>query len=164
MPYLEAVLKETLRILPVTLVSKRATLDTIVLDGYQIPKGWGVNYDIFLSHQQMDINNDKDIESEDCSSGMDLMKDFRPSRWLNPETQPKMVDYIPFGAGPRKCPGATLAMTEMKIFLSIFARSVQSYELVTGFDKNKPIDEQLVWKQINAVPIPEDEVKIRVLS
>lgn len=155
-PYLEAVMKETMRILPVSLVSRRETTETIMLDDdYQIPKGWGVSYNIFLTHQQ---------EDDGSSNGMDLITDFQPSRWLNTEARPKMVDYIPFGAGPRKCPGIILAMTEMKIFLSQFARSVQNYELVMNVDEDKPIDEQIAWKQLNAVPIPEDGVEIRILS
>mmetsp|Transcript_1846 Transcript_1846/g.3981 ORF Transcript_1846/g.3981 Transcript_1846/m.3981 type:complete len:581 (+) Transcript_1846:187-1929(+) len=160
-PYLEAVLKETLRILPVTLVSRRETNKSIIIDGYQIPKGWGVSYNIFLTHK---LDDDDDESPNDSSNGMNLIEDFQPSRWLNPETRPKMVDYIPFGAGPRKCPGIVLANTEMKTFLSIFARSVLSYELAMDIDDSKPIDEQISWKQLNAVPIPEDGVKIRILS
>lgn len=166
-PYLDAVLKETLRILPITLVSRRQTTKTVVIDGQQIPRGWGVSYNILLTHQQrkgdVDHNNES-LNGVSSSSGMDLVADFQPSRWLNPNTRPKMVDYLPFGSGPRKCPGVLLAMTEMKIFLSILARSVPKYELVMSIDENTPIDEQISWKQLNAVPIPEDGVKMKILS
>eukprot|EP00977_Amphora_coffeiformis_P014741 scaffold4223_cov189-Amphora_coffeaeformis.AAC.1 len=162
-PYLEAVLQETLRILPVTLVSRRETTQTIVLDGQQIPKGWGVNYNIFLTHQ-----NDASLEpnGNNHTNHMDLMEGFQPSRWLSKQTQPSHQDYIPFGAGPRKCPGITLAMTEMKSFLAMFARSIVQYELVMrdDLDFTKPVDEQITWKQLNAVPIPEDGVRIRILK
>lgn len=162
-PYLEAVMKETMRILPVSLVSKRVTKETIVLDcGYQIPKGWGVSYNIYLSHEDTD-NSSGNALIEDSTNGMDLRRDFQPSRWSNGDMKPRMTDYIPFGAGPRKCPGIVLAMTEMKIFLSLFARSVQDYNLVMDIDGSKPVDEQIAWKQLNSVPIPEDGVEIRIL-
>ena len=50
-PYLDAVVRETMRVLPATLVSRRAVKDTIVVDGQQIPKGYGVSYNIYLTHQ-----------------------------------------------------------------------------------------------------------------
>lgn len=162
LPYLEAVVKETLRILPITLVSRRVTTESIVIDDYQIPKGWGVSYNLFLTHQE-DDRYDEENSNGGSSNGMDFISDFRPSRWLNRDTQPNMVDYMPFGAGPRKCPGITLANTEMKTFISIFARSVESYDLVMDVDECSPIDDQISWKQLNSVPLPEDGVKIRIL-
>ena len=156
-PYLTAVIQETLRILPVTLVSRREVAETIVIDNQQIPKGWGVSYNIFLTHQ-----GDEALAAQDGGDPMDLETGFRPSRWLDSSTRPGK-EYVPFGAGPRKCPGILLAKTEMKTFLALFARSVR-YELAAEIDKNKPIDSQIEWKQLNSVPIPESGVEMRVLE
>lgn len=156
-PYMDAVIQETLRILPVTLLSRRVTGETIVIDGQQIPQGWAVGYNIFLTHQR-----DEAVASSNGHDPMDLMTGFQPSRWLDPDTRPSKKDYIPFGTGPRKCPGILLAKTEMKMFLSIFARNV-SYELVNEVDTSKPVDSQIVWKQLNSVPLAEDGVQIRIL-
>ena len=156
-PHLDAVIQETLRILPVTLISRRQASKTLVLDNQQIPKGWGVSYNIFLTHQR-----DPSVTWFGAEDPMDLVAGFRPSRWLDPATRPTNLDYIPFGAGPRKCPGIFLAKTEMKTFLAVFARSVR-YKLARDIDPNQPIDSQIVWEQRNTVPIPEDGVEIRIL-
>jgi cytochrome P450 len=46
---------------------------------------------------------------------------FRPERWLakdgEPSTTPKGVS-LPFGAGPRTCPGRYLALLEIKLALA----------------------------------------------
>jgi cytochrome P450 len=41
--------------------------------------------------------------------------EFRPERWLT--INPSAYDYIPFGAGPRMCIGAPLAMLILKTTL-----------------------------------------------
>lgn len=55
---------------------------------------------------------------------------FRPSRWRMPSDTPdrKLTAFsLPFGAGPRICPGRYLAMLEMKMVLATIARN---YELI----------------------------------
>lgn len=156
-PHLTAAIQETLRILPVTLVSRREAADTILINDQQIPRGWGVSYNIFLTHQ-----GDEALAAQDGGDPMNLSTGFRPSRWLDPSTRPGK-EYVPFGAGPRKCPGILLAKTEMKTFLALFARSVR-YELAMGIDENRPIDSQIEWKQLNSVPIPENGVELRILN
>jgi cytochrome P450 len=49
---------------------------------------------------------------------------FRPERWLQPagEGNSKKVS-IPFGAGPRLCPGRFLAIQEMKMALCMLVRN-----------------------------------------
>jgi cytochrome P450 len=42
---------------------------------------------------------------------------FLPERWLKAE--PPVYGYIPFSNGPRRCIGATLALLEMKLMLSM---------------------------------------------
>ena len=154
-PYLDAVIHETMRVLPVTLVSKRVTEETIVADGTQIPKGWGVSYNIYLTHQE-----DDSLEE----GHMDLVKGFKPERWLQRETRPGR-DYIPFGAGPRQCPGNVLALTEMKAFLSLMAREIPRLELVDmeTFDLTQPLENQIEWNEVSSLITPKDGVRIRVL-
>lgn len=59
--------------------------------------------------------------------------EFRPERWLGGEgamsTQsPKRVS-MPFGAGPRLCPGRYLAMLEMSLVLGMLARNFELLEV-----------------------------------
>ena len=95
---------------------------------------------------------------------MDLMKGFRPERWLNSDTRPSK-DYVPFGAGPRQCPGIFLAYTEMKAFMSLLARELPRYELVDmNLDLSQPIENQIRWNKVSSMITPEDGVRIQFPS
>ena len=49
---------------------------------------------------------------------------FRPERWLEEVSGPQNVStHIPFGSGPRMCPGRSLALLEMKTFLSMLYKN-----------------------------------------
>lgn len=145
--YLEAVIKEVMRIRPISGGQYRRVKSTMVVDGMQIPKGWPIIYNVRETHQLDPITRLED------GSHMDIVKGFNPDRWLDETTRPN--DYIPFGAGPRYCLGATLAMIEMKIFLAIMARKVK-FELV-GVDSDN-----MVWKRTDLIAVPKDGVMISV--
>ncbi len=49
---------------------------------------------------------------------------FRPERWLDDSIRPHNVSaYMPFGSGPRMCPGRSLALLEMKTLLSMLYKN-----------------------------------------
>lgn len=151
MPYLDAVIKETMRIFPVIGGSSRVAKETIVVDGeYQIPKNWGVLYDRWLTHRQDPVTFQED------GSHMDPIHGFQPKRWLNIATCPGS-EYIPFGAGPRYCLGAELAMAEMKVFLATLARNLD-YKLV-GSNHG---DEAIKWKKESLFQVPADGVPVEI--
>jgi cytochrome P450 len=108
MRWLEACANETMRIKPVapslTLLALR---DTTVAD-IRVPGGTLV----FLAMRS-------DSLREACFASAAT---FDPQRWLEPDAGPSATSAnrvsMPFGAGPRVCPGRHLAMLEMKMALA----------------------------------------------
>jgi len=51
---------------------------------------------------------------------------FRPGRWLDQHPGPHdAASHIPFGSGPRICPGRSLALLEMKVVLAMIYRNFE---------------------------------------
>jgi cytochrome P450 len=140
--YLDAVLKETLRLQPVESGELRAIKNTVVVDGKQIPKKWYALFNVKQTHY-----NDPSTYKED-GSHMDHLMGFKPERWLSEDTKPK--EWMPFGDGRRRCIGERLGMTEMKVFLAMLARKVSKYELVNKIDSEHRIE----WQTNNAMARP----------
>ncbi len=80
--------------------------------------------------------------------------DFRPSRWRvaasaavepvgNAGDRKLIAASMPFGAGPRVCPGRYLAMLEMKMVLATIARNYQLIEV--GTEDGAPPREHLAF-------------------
>jgi cytochrome P450 len=117
--FVDAVVRETLRLHPPAYVMAREATTTFELGGFTIPKG-----DQVLMSQyalQRDPIWYRDAER------------FRPERWLNGETAqlPKFA-YFPFGGGPRICVGNHFAMMEAVIVLATLLREVE-LSVVPGF-------------------------------
>jgi cytochrome P450 len=148
-PYLESVVKEVMRMLPVSGGPFRVSNSTITLDGFQIPKNWWVLPSIYLTHEY------DPVSWLDDGSHMDLKKGFKPERWLDEKTHPK--DYMPWGVSYRFCAGHILAMAEMKTFLAIFCRKVKGFDLVNEVDDMKDIK----W-MFGAIATPKDHVPITI--
>ncbi|GMG16772.1 unnamed protein product [Phytophthora fragariaefolia] len=105
--YLEAVLKEALRLYPATPSNIREALQDVVLcDGTVVKAGEAVSWSSYSMGRMPHV------------WGPDA-KEFNPERWLDQATG-KLVAVSPlkytlFNAGPRACLGAKLAMMELKI-------------------------------------------------
>jgi cytochrome P450 len=154
-PYLDAVVKEALRMGPITGGFPRRTLETIVVDGVKIPKDWLIFTTVRLTHQLDPVSR----LPEDAH--MDAYEGFQPERWLQFKTTPS--DFIPFGAGPRYCIGSSLAMMEMKVFLAVLARRVSYFELTPncgGANTKKPVK----WNPSTITPRPLEGVTIQSIA
>jgi len=71
-PYLEAVIKETMRIKPISGGQYRKTKATMVVGGKSLPKGWPIVYNIRKTHLLDSSTWLKD------SPHMDIMTGFKP--------------------------------------------------------------------------------------
>jgi cytochrome P450 len=102
--YLDAVVKESLRLRPVIpAVGRVVRGEPFRLNGYEIPPGVEINPSIRLIHRREDLYPDAMA--------------FRPERFLV-EDPPDTYTWIPFGGGTRRCLGASFALMEMRIVLA----------------------------------------------
>ncbi|MGH3072111.1 MAG: cytochrome P450 [Gaiellaceae bacterium] len=109
LPYASAVVRECLRLWPPAWITNRETLRPLCLGGYSVPDGTTVAVSQWVTHRHERIYEDPDA--------------FRPERWLAGRQSPGL-GYFPFGAGPRVCIGARLAMTELVLITAELARRV----------------------------------------
>jgi cytochrome P450 family 135 len=101
--YLDAVIKESLRIRPVIPgVGRVVRGEPFHLNGYVIPPGVEINPSIRMIHSRADLYPEP--------------KKFKPERFLGPNG-PDTYTWLPFGGGTRRCLGASFALTEMRIAL-----------------------------------------------
>eukprot|EP00300_Choanocystis_sp_HF-7_P014507 c18712_g1_i3.p1 GENE.c18712_g1_i3~~c18712_g1_i3.p1 ORF type:complete len:169 (+),score=37.58 c18712_g1_i3:1160-1666(+) len=133
LPYLSAVIKETLRLFSpvVGIPSRRATTDIEIgagLSAIKVPKGRDVTIDTLHHHRR------PDIWGEDAGV-------WRPERFTDPTatspaptaivTDSDDFAFVAFGAGARFCIGKNLSAMELKAVLSIVLRD-HRVELVEG--------------------------------
>jgi cytochrome P450 family 135 len=104
--YLDAVVKETLRIRPVVPFVVRQVAEPVELAGRRWPPGVRLAPCVHLVHRRPDVYPEPDA--------------FRPERFL--ETPPGTYTWIPFGGGTRRCLGAAFASFEIKVVLRTILR------------------------------------------
>ena len=111
--YIEAVAQETMRLKPVGPFLWVEPTEDIVIGDVHVPKGNAVN--VLTGYVATAADNFADSKS------------FRPERWL--EAAGRSSDghntqaFLPFGAGPRFCPGRHLAMLEIKMVAAMLCRN-----------------------------------------
>jgi cytochrome P450 len=105
--YLEAVIKETLRVRPVVPEVFRAPTARTELGGYVFEPRTQLAAAIML------VQYDPQLYPPDPEA-------FRPERFLDGAPEP--YTWIPFGGGVRRCLGAAFALLEMKVVISTILR------------------------------------------
>jgi cytochrome P450 len=107
--YLDAVIKETLRLRPVVPAVARKLMEPMEFGGWHLPAGVHIAPSIYLLHRRPDLYPDPTA--------------FKPERFL--EKPPGTYEWIPFGGGIRRCLGASFALMEMKVVLGEILKTVQ---------------------------------------
>ncbi len=102
LPRLEAVIKETMRLLPPVIWWSRISTAPFDLGPYRLPRGTKVSYSAYITHRLPKYYPEPDR--------------FVPERWQSADPGP--YEYLPFSAGPRMCLGSNLAMIELKVVLA----------------------------------------------
>jgi cytochrome P450 len=100
--YLDAVIKETLRLRPTVPITARKLTVPYEVDGNMYPAGTVLMPCIYLLHRNPDIYYNPD--------------EFIPERFIG--QQPPAYAYIPFGGGVRRCLGAGFAAAELRAVLA----------------------------------------------
>lgn len=118
LPYLSAVVSETLRLNPVVVFVNRHLKQPLELMGYQLPAGTSLLPSVYLTHQREDIYPEP--------------QKFKPERFIKRQFSP--YEYLPFGGGNRRCLGYAFALYEMKLVLAKIMSSVK-FELLD----NRPL-------------------------
>ncbi|HEX7487498.1 MAG TPA: cytochrome P450 [Anaeromyxobacteraceae bacterium] len=107
--YLDATVKETLRVRPVIIDVARRLTAPVEIAGYKLPAGSFVLPAIGAVHFREDVFPDP--------------HQFRPERFLDGKAE--NYAWIPFGGGVRRCVGAAFAEYEMRIVLREFVQRAE---------------------------------------
>ncbi|KAL5974789.1 hypothetical protein ACLOJK_031460 [Asimina triloba] len=151
MKYTWRVAQEMMRLVPILFGHNRRAIKDVSFEGYDIPKGWMVRVldsptrrkYYGMRRRSMPFNSstiDAPVMCTASTTHMDegIFKDptkFDPSRFQNPSKPIPPFTYIPFGAGPRVCPGNEFARIET---LTIIHHLVMNFEWsLTTCDSSK---------------------------
>ncbi|KAI3780536.1 hypothetical protein L2E82_10518 [Cichorium intybus] len=126
---------EVLRLAPPLQGTFREAITDFMYNGYSIPKGWKLYWSANSTHKNPEFFSEP--------------QKFDPSRFDGKGPAP--YTFVPFGGGPRMCPGKEYARLEILVFM---------HHLVTKFKWEKVIpDEQII---VNPMPSPAKGLPIRL--
>ncbi|PON82420.1 Cytochrome P450, E-class, group I [Trema orientale] len=122
--YLQAILKETLRLYPGFPFHQESAEDCI-LGGYYIPAGTRLLVNTSKLHRDPKVWSDPN--------------EFRPERFLtthqNLDLRGQNFEFIPFGSGRRICPGISFSLAIMQLTLAVL---LHEFDIKTTSDQ--PVD------------------------
>ena len=118
LPYLRAVVQETLRLYPAAYIVARTSIAPCTVGGYDFPTDTTLIMAQWVMHRDPRYFDDPDA--------------FRPERWLDGlENRLPAGAYFPFGDGPRRCIGQGFALLESLLVMATIAQKFR-FKLVPG--------------------------------
>jgi cytochrome P450 len=106
LPWLDAVIKESMRLLPPAPMQARVAQADTSIAGNPVPRGTRVLLSAFVTNRMPERYPEPDS--------------FRPQRWAS--INPTPFEYQVFSAGPRNCPGYLLGMAMVKVAVAAILR------------------------------------------
>jgi len=113
--YTEAVIKETLRVIPTVPMTGRQCVQETEILGHKIRPGTLLTMNFQAAHHDPEM--------------FENPMEFIPERWFAPDINQKF--FFPFGDGPKICVGQKLAMLELKFIIAKLIK-VYDFKLVEG--------------------------------
>ncbi len=138
LPYLKAVVQETLRLYPIVTEVLRLLKEPMELGEYRVPAGHAVAAAAVLAHYQPDVYPEPEL--------------FKPERFLQRSFSP--FEYMPFGGGHRRCVGAAFSTYEMQIVLGTICKRYRM----------EAVDESVVPVRRNVTMGPSTGINLRMLG
>jgi cytochrome P450 len=139
--YLQAILKETMRLYPAgPLLVPHESMEDCTLAGYHVPTGTRLLVNVSKIHRDPHMWSDPN--------------EFRPERFLTThkgvDVRGQHFELLPFGSGRRMCPGISLALQVMQLTL---ATLLQGFEIANPSDEAVDMTEKVGLTNMKATPL-----------
>ncbi len=147
LPLLDAVIKESMRLLPPVPMQGRTATRATQLGGYPVPARTRIVLSTSVINRLPDLYPDPDH--------------FKPERWAT--IRPSAFEYSVFSGGPRICPGQWFALNVLKVSLAAILRRFRvelkpnariDYRVQPTLSPRTPVPAILKSKQDTFVSVP----------
>ncbi len=132
--FLDAFCNEVMRLKPVAPLFVLEPVDDVELMGCLVPGGTT----LMLLSRRIATRDENFVDGDS----------FDPDRWLVPAASRQEAHdrraFVPFGSGPRVCPGRSLAMLQIRTVLAMLCRNFEPQPLRNGGD----VEERLAFTML----------------